>query len=101
MSGIQNLEFSTSYERYQQRNGAVIAAFDAISHPNLFRVRPAEYFCNSFLKDRCINSLNPETVFYFDDDHPSDAGARLVVPAILKAVETIEARKTGAAQAAR
>lgn len=101
MSGIQNLEFSTSYERYQQRNGAVIAAFDAISHPNLFRVRPAEYFCNSFLKDRCINSLNAETVFYFDDDHLSDAGARLVVPAILKAVETIEARKAGAALVAR
>ncbi|URK87521.1 hypothetical protein LP421_05610 [Rhizobium sp. RCAM05350] len=97
MSGIQNLEFSTSYNRYQQRNAVVIAAFDAISHPNLFRVRPADSFCNSFVRNRCINSLSAEKVFYFDDDHPSDSGAQLVIPAILKAVETIEARKTGAA----
>ena len=95
MAGIRNLEFSTRYDRYQQRNGAVIAAFDAISHPNLFRVRPADYFCNSFLRDRCINSLSADKVFYFDDDHPSDSGAQLIVPAILKAVETIEARTTG------
>lgn len=99
MAGIGNLEFSTSYDRYQQRNGAVIAAFDAISHPNLFRVRPADHFCNSFLKDRCINSLNAEKVFYFDDDHPSDAGAKLIVPAILKAVQTIETRENGAVTA--
>lgn len=99
MAGIGNLEFSTSYDRYQQRNGAVIAAFDAISHPNLFRVRPADHFCNSFLKDRCINSLNAEKVFYFDDDHPSDTGAKLVIPAILKAVQTIETRENGAVTA--
>ncbi len=92
MSGVGNLEFSTSYERYQQRNGAVIAAFDAISHPNLFRVRPADFFCNSFIKDRCINSVSAERVLYFDDDHLSDAGADLVVPAILEAVETINGR---------
>ena len=95
MSGVKNLEFSTSYDRYRQRNGAVIAAFDAISHPNLFRVRPADFFCGSFLKDRCINSLSAERVFYFDDDHLSDAGAQLVVPAILAAVETIAGRKPG------
>jgi peptidoglycan/LPS O-acetylase OafA/YrhL len=97
MSGIANLEFSTRYDRYQQRNGAVIAAFDAISHPNLFRVRPADYFCNSFLQDRCINSLSAEKVFYFDDDHLSDSGARLVVPAILQAVQAIEAGTPGTA----
>ncbi|OBZ93904.1 hypothetical protein ADU59_19630 [Pararhizobium polonicum] len=97
MSGITNLEFSTSYQRYQQRNQAVIAAFDTISHPNLFRVRPADFFCNSFVKDRCVNSLNAERVFYFDDNHLSDTGARLVVPALLEAVEAIAARSTGLA----
>ena len=95
MSGVGNLEFSTSYARYQQRNAAVIAAFDAISHPNLFRVRPADTFCNSFVRERCINSLSAEKVFYIDDDHPSVAGAQLVVPAILKAVQAIEAENTG------
>lgn len=97
MSGIENLEFSTRFDRYQQRNAAVISAFDAISHPNLFRVRPADYFCNSFLEDRCINSLSAEKVFYIDDNHPSNSGARLVVPAILKAVQAIEAGSSNAA----
>ncbi|MBP1857325.1 acyltransferase family protein [Rhizobium herbae] len=101
MYGVKNLEFSTSYDRYRQRNGAVIAAFDAISHPNLFRVRPADFFCDSFLKDRCINSLSAERVFYFDDDHLSDSGADLVVPAILAAVEVINGRTAGPALVTR
>jgi peptidoglycan/LPS O-acetylase OafA/YrhL len=93
MSGSRKLEFSTSYARYLERNKAVIDAFDGITHPNLFRVRPADAFCNSFLKGRCINSLSAEKVFYFDDDHPSDAGADLIVPAILDAVKAIDSRK--------
>ncbi len=93
MSGSHALELSTSYDRYLQRNKAVIDAFDTIDHPNLYRVRPAYGFCNTFLKDRCINSLNAEKVFYFDDDHPSDAGAALIAPAILDAVKTIEMRQ--------
>lgn len=99
MAGIGKLEFSTSYDRYQERNGAVSAAFDAISHPNLFRVRPAEAFCNSFIRDRCINSLSAGKVFYFDDDHPSTAGAQLIIPAVLKAVQAIDAKDVGGAQA--
>ena len=91
MAGVQKLEFSTSYARYQQRNGAVIAAFDAMTHPNLFRVRPADTFCNSFISERCINSLSAGKVFYFDDDHPSTSGAQLIIPAVLKAVQEIEA----------
>ena len=92
MAGSKSLEFSTSYDRYRERNGAVIAAFDAISHPNLFKVKPADAFCNSILQSRCINSTNAEQVFYFDDDHVSDIGANLIVPAMVEAVKSIEAR---------
>lgn len=97
MAGGKKLQFSTGYDRYLQRNQAVITAFDAISHPNLFRVKPADFLCNSFLQDRCINSVNEERIFYFDDDHLSDAGAALVVPALLKAVQTIKERDAGLA----
>lgn len=99
MTGRKNLEFSTSFERYRQRNQAVIAAFDAISHPNLFRVKPGDVFCSTFIKERCINSVNADRVFYFDDDHLSDAGAALVVPALLEAVRTIGERDVGPALA--
>lgn len=95
MTGRKNLEFSTSFERYLQRNQAVITAFDAISHPNLFRVKPSEFFCGTFIKERCINSVDADRVFYFDDDHLSDAGAALIVPALLEAVRTIGERDVG------
>ena len=39
------VQLSTAYEVYLARNAAVLAAFDAIDSPNLFRVRPAEFLC--------------------------------------------------------
>ncbi len=95
MTGRTDLELSTSFERYLQRNRAVIAAFDGISHPNLFRVKPADFLCDTFAEERCINSVNADRVFYFDDDHLSDAGAALVVPALLEAVGKIGEREVG------
>ena len=99
MTGRKNLEFSTSFERYRLRNQAVIAAFDAIAHPNLFRVKPSDFLCSTFIKERCINSVNADKVFYFDDDHLSDAGAALVVPALLDVVRSIGERDAGPALA--
>ncbi|WP_275783334.1 acyltransferase family protein [Pararhizobium gei] len=96
MAGRTDLAFSTGYDRYQERNRAVIEAFDGISHPNLFRVKPAGSLCNKAIPDRCINSLSAERIFYFDDDHLSDAGAALVVPALLEAVRTIAGRTPAA-----
>lgn len=84
----ERLEFSTSYERYKERNEKIIAAFDTLSHPNLRKVKPADDFCGQPLAGRCINSLDASTIYYFDDDHLSDAGAGLVAPAILRAVHS-------------
>lgn len=84
------LEFSTSYDRYNKRNEKIIAAFDTLSHPNLRKVKPAEHFCGKPLPGRCINSLDASTIYYFDDDHPSDAGADLLAPAILQAVRSFD-----------
>ena len=56
MAGAKDPVFSTSAELYRKRNATVIAAFDALSHPNLYRVKPAEYFCDTSVKDRCVNN---------------------------------------------
>ncbi|WP_075292742.1 acyltransferase family protein [Pararhizobium arenae] len=82
------LEFSTSLERYRQRNEKVTAAFDGLSHPNLRKIKPADAFCGKPLVGRCINSLDADTIYYFDDDHLSDTGAALMAPAILDAVKS-------------
>ncbi|WEZ83167.1 acyltransferase family protein [Rhizobium sp. 32-5/1] len=91
MAGETDPIFSTSAELYRKRNATVLAAFDALSHPNLYRVKPAEFFCGTIVKDRCLNNQGYEKIYYIDSNHPSNAGAALVVPAILKAVEASRA----------
>lgn len=86
MAHADTLETSTSYARYLERNGAVIAAFDTISDTNLVRVKPAETLCGTTLPERCLNSKADGEVYYFDDDHLSDLGSRPVAAAILAAV---------------
>ncbi|WP_366935307.1 acyltransferase family protein [Amaricoccus sp.] len=73
-------------EAYARRNAAIIAAFDAIADPHLWRVRPAEVFCDADVPGRCVQSLGDQPL-YFDESHLNNAGARLLVPAIMRAIE--------------
>ena len=77
---------STPRAAYDARQAAVIAAFDAIDHPHLWRVRPAEVLCESFVPGRCVQSLGDRPL-YFDESHLNNAGARLLAPAIAAAME--------------
>jgi len=71
---------------YDARQAAVVAAFDAIDHPHLWRVRPADILCEGFEPGRCVQSLGDRPL-YFDESHLNNAGARLVAPAIVATVE--------------
>ena len=64
----------------------IVAAFDAIEHPHLWRVRPADLLCEDFEPGRCAQSLGDRPL-YFDESHLNNAGARLVAPAIVATVE--------------
>jgi len=45
-------------------------------------IKPELIFCDSFVRNRCVAQY--QTIpFYFDDDHLSDVGARLVVEKLL------------------
>lgn len=72
-------ELSIAQEDFTARNAFVhreLARFDAA--PNFIPVRPADVFCDTFIPGRC--AAQHETVpFYYDDDHLSDVGARLVI----------------------
>jgi hypothetical protein len=85
---------STSYDRYRQRNAAVLAAFDALDAPGLVKVKPADVFCNRFVTGRCVNSLSTDRIFYFDDDHLSSTGAAMILPAIMDAVRGLNRAQT-------
>jgi hypothetical protein len=80
---------STSYARFLERNADIIKTFDSIENPNLFRVRPHEILCDTFLKGRCANSVDGN-VLYYDDNHLNTHGAALITPAIVEAIRRRE-----------
>ena len=69
---------STAHERFLTRNRAALAALDAASAPDLHRVKPEEILCDTHLKGRCMIQADG-TLYYFDDDHVSAAGAKPIV----------------------
>lgn len=73
-------------EDYRQRNAFVLEIFDRIEragHPNLFTVKPEHVFCDTYAAGRCSAQANG-VPFYYDDNHLSDDGARLIVREIME-----------------
>ncbi len=83
------INLSTSFDDYLNRNSIILDTFDTIEHQNLYRVKPHEILCNTFIVGRCINAIS-ENVFYVDDNHLSKAGAELLAPYILEQVKLIQ-----------
>lgn len=73
---------STSYDVFKKRNYFVNTILDSVNSKNIFRIKPEDIFCNTYIKNRCVGQIN-KTTFYSDDDHLSDAGAKLIVYKIL------------------
>ncbi len=79
-----NPNFTTSHAVFKKRNKETIEALDSIGeHKNLIRIKPEEIFCNSFVKDRCVAVLK-DAPLYYDNNHLSNAGAKLVTDEIIK-----------------
>ena len=79
-------EISIPYEEYKSRNRFVINIFDSFSNrENFYPVRPSEVFCESFLENRCVAQYD-SVPYYYDDDHLSDEGAKLVVDKFLRKI---------------
>jgi len=83
-----NTDLSTSYDVFKKRNKEIIEALDSIGeNKNLVRIRPDKILCDSFVRERCVVQLNGVPLYY-DDDHLSNVGAKLIADEILKAIET-------------
>jgi hypothetical protein len=92
----QPISLTTSRAAYDARQAPILAAFDAIDSPNLFRARPSDALCDTpGLPGRCLNSLGDHPV-YFDHNHLNTFGATTVLPGIMDA---IAAARTSAAAA--
>jgi hypothetical protein len=74
---------STSYAVFKERNRRSHEALDnAGQHPNLFRVYPERILCDNDVIDRCIVQKDGRAL-YRDDNHLSNAGAKLIVDQII------------------
>ena len=64
---------------YETRNKFVEKIFDSFGgRKNLYPIRPSKVFCDTIVRARCVAQHNT-VPFYYDDDHLSDVGAKLVV----------------------
>ncbi|MFO1209696.1 MAG: acyltransferase family protein [Amaricoccus sp.] len=79
------VRLSTAYDVFLRRQAPILAAFDAIDSPNLFRVLSSDALCNRDLPGRCINNLGDRPLYY-DSNHLNNFGAALVARDIAVAV---------------
>ncbi len=81
---LSSYDASTSHQVFIERNARTYEALDTIGeHENLVRIRPEKILCDTFAKNRCVAVLGGAPLYY-DDDHLSNAGARLIVAEIMK-----------------
>jgi peptidoglycan/LPS O-acetylase OafA/YrhL len=77
---------STPVAAFRARNAFAESALDGlVPHERLHAVRPSALLCDVQLPERCVAQL-AGVPLYFDDNHLSNAGARLVVAAVMQVV---------------
>ena len=80
---------STSYEVYKKRHSEIFRILDSIKDENIYRVFPHKFFCNAIIEGRCVaNDLND--LYYYDLDHVSLKGSKLIVDDIWKVIQNIK-----------
>jgi len=80
---------STSYEVYKNRTKSSFELLDSIKSKNIYRVYPNEIFCNTIIKERCVTH-NHKNIFYSDNNHPSNVGAKMINDLIISKIIKIE-----------
>ena len=86
---ISEKPITTDFSVYKERAQETFELFDSLLHPNLYRIYPHKVLCDNFIKDRCITH-NSETVYYYDDNHLSEAGGALINDLLIEKIDLIE-----------
>jgi peptidoglycan/LPS O-acetylase OafA/YrhL len=82
-------EVTTPYDDYVRRNNFVERVFDELSFDNLIRIKPGELFCDSVVRNRCMVQFDTVPLYY-DDDHLSYAGAKIIVEKLVEKSDWIK-----------
>lgn len=80
---------TTSAEVYRRWSAGAFELLDSLEHPNVHRVHPHTLFCDAAIAGRCMTH-DAVNAYYWDDDHPSVVGGRMIVERILRAVRQAE-----------
>jgi len=78
----------TSYKVYKDRSKSSFELLDSIQNKNIYRVYPHKLFCNTQKKDRCLTH-DKKNVFYYDDDHLSEFGIKMLNKHLMKLINRI------------
>ena len=73
-------KIATSYKSYENRSKNSFELLNNINHKNLFKVFPHKIFCDL---SKCYIH-NEKNIFYFDSEHLSIFGAKMLEKPILK-----------------
>ena len=78
---------TTAYSAFKVRNQSAIMALDSIPESeNYIRILPHKIYCNNFIPNRYITQLESK-VLYYDDNHLTNEGAKLIVTEAMKFVK--------------
>ena len=80
---------SGSYEVFKKRQKPIFEILDNVKSPNIYRVYPHKFFCDTIIKARCVAN-DAENIFYHDGDHLSLVGSKYVVDEIIKKIKKID-----------
>ena len=81
------MSISTSHERFKNRNSFVNDALNNVqNYQNLIHIKPERQLCDSLMKGRCVAQWNG-TPLYYDDNHLSNAGARMITQGIISSLK--------------
>ena len=83
LAELEKLALGSTPEEHRAYTRLARSMFDSIaSHQNLMRLDPAPLFCTAAAR-RC-RTFNRESLYYYDRQHLSPAGAEIVVAEIVK-----------------
>ncbi len=73
------------YEKYKDWNSYALNFYNSIKHSNIYKVDPSRVFCNNFIPKKCVAN-DKDYLFYYDDNHLSLEGSKIVNDLILKQI---------------
>jgi peptidoglycan/LPS O-acetylase OafA/YrhL len=82
-------KITTEYETYLERSINILKIFDEFNNNNVYKVRPDKFFCDSFVKNKCVANTN-KFIFYEDTNHLERAGINIIRAKIIDQFKNIE-----------